>query len=87
MAAQKGYSEVLRVIAEYAPDSLSEKDDSGRTPAEIAARSGLVEPLRIIAELVPDSLTKKNRDGDAPLDWIQKPALKAEIQAINDRHK
>jgi len=53
-AAASGHADVLKVLGKWAPLSLGEKDERGRTPTALAAREGKWE-----CEMILDAMTEE----------------------------
>jgi ankyrin len=74
-AARTGSAEMVRLLVEYWPDGIREKNKTSSnarrhrddTPLHGAARAGHTEVVRLLLELWPKGLRERNHNWDTPL--------------------
>ncbi len=84
-AARHNDVEMIRRIVKACPEAVNFKDWGNTTPSHLA---GMYRCFEALEELLVLGANAKVRDGlnKLPLDYIQKPATKAYLQRIADKH-
>jgi hypothetical protein len=68
-ASNNGNARIVELISQYAPDTLSAKDNNGATPAHWAADRGHANVIEVLAKYARDTLSAKDNDNLTPAHW------------------